>query len=242
MRRFCAGLPEFMRNPWLSVLLSDYEGHMSSPQVQQLGVLADLFAEALAHRSPVSVAILGIAGGNGLDRIDNTITKRIVGLDVNPFYLEAVHERYPDLAGLELHCINLAESLAELEPVELVHAALVFEHAGTGRCLDNALGLVGSKGTLSVVLQLPSLVAENVAPSAFSSMQNLKSDFSLVHPNRTPPDSGTSRISADFRETVLPACGQEFLDGPFWPPMMRCKWNRSLACLLRSGNNPLLNK
>ena len=215
MRRFCAGLPEFMRNPWLSVPLSDYEGHMSSPQVQQLGVLADLFAEALAHRSPVSVAILGIAGGNGLDRIDNTITKRIVGLDVNPFYLEAVHERYPDLAGLELHCINLAESLAELEPVELVHAALVFEHAGTGRCLDNALGLVGSKGTLSVVLQLPSLVAENVAPSAFSSMQNLKSDFSLVDPNELRQTLERRGFRLTFEKRCFLPAGKSFWMGLF---------------------------
>jgi hypothetical protein len=53
-----------------------------------------------------------------------------------------VRQRYPQLSGLELHCINLGESFAELAPLELIHAARVFVHAGTSRCLDNALALV----------------------------------------------------------------------------------------------------
>jgi hypothetical protein len=45
-----------------------------------------------------------------------------------------------------------------LEPVQLVHAALVFEHAGVDDCLDNALSMIAPGGNLSVVLQMP---AEN---------------------------------------------------------------------------------
>jgi hypothetical protein len=59
-----------MLNPWLDVPLADYEGHMSVPELQQLGALSDLFADALAFGRSTSVAILGVAGGNGLDRID----------------------------------------------------------------------------------------------------------------------------------------------------------------------------
>jgi hypothetical protein len=51
-----------MGNPWLSLPLEDYEGHMNSPEVWQLGVLCDLFAEALAICRPASIAILGVAG------------------------------------------------------------------------------------------------------------------------------------------------------------------------------------
>ena len=57
-----------MSNSWLQIPLSDYEGHMNSAMVQQLRALSDLFAQALASRQPASVAIAGIAGGNGLDR------------------------------------------------------------------------------------------------------------------------------------------------------------------------------
>ena len=169
-----------MTNPWLSVPLADYEGHMASSEVQQLGALADLFAEALAYCRPASVAVLGVAGGNGLDRIDSTVTRRVVGIDFNPSYVEAVRQRFGALQGLEVHCLNLANQAIKLPRVQLVHAALVFEHAGLGRCLENAVTLVEPGGALSVVLQLPSEIASDVTPSAFASIQNLKSHFSLV--------------------------------------------------------------
>ena len=54
-------------NPWLTLPLDDYEGHMGSADVNQLAPLADLFGEALAHLRPRSVAVLGVAGGNGLE-------------------------------------------------------------------------------------------------------------------------------------------------------------------------------
>ena len=152
---------------------------MESPEVRQLGPLSDLFAKALTERHPRSVAILGVAGGNGLDRIDPSVTSRIVGVDINHRYLHAVQERYAPLPGLELCCVDLAKGAANLEPVELVHAALIFEHAGIGRCLDNALALVADGGALSVVLQLPSETAEEV-PSHYPSITKIKSDFSLV--------------------------------------------------------------
>jgi hypothetical protein len=171
-----------MSNPWLTIPLTDYEGHMRSAAVQQLDVLSDLFAEAVTACSPTSVAILGIAGGNGLDRIDGSVTRRIVGIDVNQLYLDAVRQRYSHLLPLELHCIDLEEQVVELEPVRLVHAALVLEHAGTGRCLNNAVSLVGGDGSLSVVLQLPSALEQNVGSSGYSSILSLSAHFSLVDP------------------------------------------------------------
>jgi hypothetical protein len=155
---------------------------MRSAGVQQLDALSDLFADALACRRPESVAILGIAGGNGLERIDGNITSRVVGLDVNPLYLEAVRRRFAAVHGLELHCVDLSEEIAELQPVHLVHAALVFEHAGTGRCLENALSLVAPGGALSAVLQLPSGSEANVGVSPFATMQSLGAGFSLIDP------------------------------------------------------------
>lgn len=88
-----------MRNPWLDIPLEDYEGHMSSPGVAQLKALADLFEEALNQCRPKSVAILGIAGGNGLERIDISVTNQIVGIDIHPTYLEVVRNRRPGNLG-----------------------------------------------------------------------------------------------------------------------------------------------
>src|SRR5581483_6672239 len=78
---------------------------------------------------------------------------------------------------------------APIEPVQLVHAALVFEHAGTDGCLQNALGLVSPGGAFSVVLQLPGAPGAEVAATPFPSMRQLKADFRLIDP-------------ADFQRTV----------------------------------------
>ncbi|MBZ5635841.1 MAG: hypothetical protein LAO55_22145 [Acidobacteriia bacterium] len=78
--------------------------------------------------------------------------------------------------------MDLAEQRVGLEPVQLVHAALVLEHAGAGLCLENALSLVAPGGALSVVLQLPTELDHNVGASRFPAMQTLKSHFTLVDP------------------------------------------------------------
>src|SRR5262245_2509414 len=107
---------------------------MGSPDVQQLTVLAELFKRALDYCLPESVAVLGVAGGNGLEQIDGAATKRVVGVDINQRYLDEVQRRFGSgrVAGLELYCSDLAERGLRLPPVALVHAALIFEHMGLG--------------------------------------------------------------------------------------------------------------
>jgi hypothetical protein len=171
-----------MSNPWLSVPLSEYEQHMNSEEVQQLGALSELFVEAIERCRPSSIAVLGIAGGNGLEQIDSSVTRRIVGLDLNPQYIETVRQRHSHLPGLDLRCVNLSEQRIMLEPVQLVHAALIFEHAGVDRCLENAIALTAPGGNLSVVLQLPAESGKAVGTSRFASIENLHAHFSFVRP------------------------------------------------------------
>lgn len=188
---------------------------MDSRQVGQLVVLADLFADALARCRPRSVAILGIAGGNGLEKIDPSITERVVGFDCNPSYLEAVRQRHADLRGLELSRVDLAEQRVAADPVALVHAALIFEHAGMGRCLDNAISLVAPGGSLSVVLQLPGEPGTEVAATSFSSVRQLRAGFSLIEAAefRKAVEARGLRLSGEVRRS-LPA-GKGFWMGLF---------------------------
>ncbi len=186
-----------MLNPWLSVPLAEYEQHMNSAEVRQLGALSELFAEAIARCRPSSIAVLGIAGGNGLQHIDSSVTTRIVGLDLNPEYLESVRKRYSHLPGLDLRCVNLAEQRIVLEPVQLVHAALIFEHAGVERCLENAIALTAPGGNLSVVLQLPAEDGQPEIMSPFLSIENLGPHFSMV----SPPWLSESLAGRGFRLT-----------------------------------------
>ena len=171
-----------MDNPWLAIPLDDYEGHMASAGVEQVDVLAELFECALRRTRPESVAILGVAGGNGLGCISPDLTMRVCGLDINPHYLEAVRRRYGGLPGLELHCVDLAKQAVELRPVRLVHAALIFEHAGLNGCLRNAVSMVAAGGSLSVVLQMASAEPPGVGASPYASVQALSADFHLIDP------------------------------------------------------------
>ncbi|HEY6509434.1 MAG TPA: hypothetical protein VIY56_15545, partial [Vicinamibacterales bacterium] len=93
--------------------------------------------------------------------------------------------------------------------------ALVFEHAGTGRCLENAVSLVASGGYLSVVLQIPTEGHEPVTPSGYASIAALAGDFTLVDPHRL------RRLLAqqDFRLThqarLTLSTGKAFWSGSF---------------------------
>lgn len=204
-----------MHSPWLKVPLRDYEGHMTSPEVGQLPVLSELFKCALDFCRPESVAVLGIAGGNGLEQIDPAVTTRIVGVDINEHYLEEVRHRFASLAGLELHWRDITERNLGVEPVDLVHAALLFEHAGVSAALENALALVAPGGRLSTVLQLPSAETHGVSPSGYTSMQALAKDFAFVDPVELQDAmrmAGFELVEAEGRQ--LPA-GKAFWLGIF---------------------------
>jgi hypothetical protein len=204
-----------MSNPWLDVPLSEYEGHMNASAVDQLTALSALFGETLLARKPVSVAILGVAGGNGLERIDPALTKRIVGVDCNPEYLAAVRKRFSHMPSLELHCADLSCQTLAIEPVELVHAALIFEHAGLDLCLENALRLKANGGALSVVLQLPSVSAQAVSPTGYASIQQLGAHFAFVEPAQLSARlSGCGLRLVSESRTMLPG-GKAFWHGLF---------------------------
>jgi hypothetical protein len=203
-------------NPWLALPLEDYEGHMGSAAVDQLAPLADLFGEALARLRPRSVAVLGVAGGNGLERVDGTITTRVVAVDVNQAYLDATSARFPDLRGLELHCADLtADQPLDVEPVALVHAALVFEHAGIERCLEHAVSLVARGGHLSVVLQLPSTGQQAVTATEFASMAMLAGDFTFVDPHQLRRVLAQRDLRLTHQARLTLSTGKAFWTGYF---------------------------
>jgi hypothetical protein len=80
-------------NPWLSILLADYEGHMALPAVGQAHMIAEQFDRALRRWAPARIAVIGCAGGNGLDRIEPSTVERVVAVDLNPEYIECARAR-----------------------------------------------------------------------------------------------------------------------------------------------------
>jgi len=195
-------------NSWLAIPLSEYESYMSD--ALQLAALSQLFGEALERCRPKSVAVLGVAGGNGLERIDPLVTTRVVALDVNLSYLRAARNRHGHLPGLELHQVDLSSDTIALPPVEMVHAALIFEHAGVDRCLQNALALVSPGGHLSVVLQTCFRGQDRGRGAARAEIGGWPVEFRLIDVERF-------RAGVEERGLTLTHEGKyPVLDGEFW--------------------------
>lgn len=171
-----------MRSPWLDIPLADYEGHMALPGVGQAEMLATLFAQLLATWTPVSAAVIGCAGGNGFDRVRVEITKRLVGIDINPQYIQELAYRYgATLPGLELYVRDIQEPLGPIKPVQLLYAALVMEYVEPVAALRNLRPLCGPDAIVAIVLQLPDQTLP-ISDSPFTRLKELAPAMHLIVP------------------------------------------------------------
>lgn len=170
-------------NPWLTVPLEAYEAHMSMSTVAQAQFLAQLFHRRVMEFSARSVAIVGCAGGNGLDQLPPEQVERVVGIDINPRFIASTRKRYGKrFSRLELICQDIQAIGEDIAPVEFAYAALVFEYTDYVRALRSVARLVAPEGRLSVVLQLPNVSIPAVTPTPYTVLQTLESSFSFVPP------------------------------------------------------------
>lgn len=172
-----------MNNPWLTIPLKDYEGHMALPEIGQAEMLVNELRNLLAAYAPTSLAFVGCTGGNGFEEAIEAGATRIVGIDINADYLGDARRRYADrIGGLELYCVNVEEDVLQCTPVHMIYAALIFEYVDTKKALRNLRTLCLPNGILAVMLQLPKQGAANVSPSPFHSLKTLSSIMRLVIP------------------------------------------------------------
>ena len=207
-----------MHSPWLDIPLADYEGHMSLPSVSQAEMLAKQFAELLAEFSPSSVAVIGCAGGNGLEHVRSESTARVVGVDINPRYIEELSSRYAKrVPNLELYVADVQQPLP-FKPVDFIYAALIFEYVALIPTLRNLKAVCRPNGVLAVLLQLPSRSVAPVSPSPFTSLLFLAPAMHLV----SPSDFRASAVELGFvplssHQISLPS-GKEFVVQVFHLP------------------------
>lgn len=180
-------MPEYPKdpNPWLGIPACDYEAHMGAPEVDQLAALNRIFAEIYAEVLPQRLLVLGCTTGNGFEHIDPGLTRRVVGIDINPEYLEVAGTRFGrDLPGLELvrECAERCEF--EGNAFEMVHAALFFEYMPPGPVLEKIARWLAPGGILAAVLQLPSPEQEAVSPTVVTSIRSLARIMRLLPPDR----------------------------------------------------------
>src|SRR5687768_11339658 len=118
-----------MFHPWLNIPLADYEAHMSLPTVAQAGLLATLLQRVVREDRPRSLAVLGVAGGNGLEGIDRTILRRVMAVDLNRGYLDVCKERHAaSFEEFEVVQHDLAHGAPDGAPVACAFAGLLLEY------------------------------------------------------------------------------------------------------------------
>lgn len=172
-----------MRNPWLDIPLSDYEAHMALPTIGQLRLIADQLDTLIRTFSPCSVAIIGCAGGNGFDSLVGAESERVVGVDINPEYIERARRRYAGrIPGLELYVADIQSCASLFEPVDLIYVALVFEYVDLSLTMSALRCHCKPGGVLVVLSQLPHETMNQVSPSPYTSLQSLASGMHLVAP------------------------------------------------------------
>lgn len=155
-------------NPWVTIRLDDYEGHMACPTVAQAAMLAEEFAKAVAATRPMSLALLGCAGGNGLEVLRGGDFARVVCVDINARYLETLKRRYQDgIPSLECHAGEV-ETYRSRAPVDLVFGGLVFEFTRLEEAVESVSLLLAPGGEFVVLLQLPAEGLSTVSPSPYA--------------------------------------------------------------------------
>ena len=210
------GRVEKMENPWLQVPAADYDGHMSSPNVDQLSFLGMTFKEALGRYDCSAVAVLGCATGNGLEYIDRHETGKLTAIDINPEYLEIVWQRFKkSLAGLEIMEADLETCELEKNAYSLIFAGLVFEYLCPQKVLSRIVGCLKQKGVMVIVLQIPAKDVEKVTETPYTSLKKLESIMHLVSPQAFKAmahDVGLEKLES---ETVTIGSGKSFYIGTY---------------------------
>ena len=200
-----------MRNPWLDIPLGDYEAHMALPAIGQSQLIADQLDILVRTYSPPSVAILGCAGGNGFERLIDTSVRRVVGVDINPQYVEEARQRYVGrVPGLELLVGDIQSSAWPFEPVDLIYAALVFEYVDVARTMSVLRRNCKPKGILAVLTQVPHMTLPEVSPSPYASLQLLEPGMHLLSHEELQRYATQIGFMPEDSRTILSAGGKQF--------------------------------
>ncbi len=160
-----------MKNPWLNISASDYEGHMGLPEVNQLSFLGDVFKKSLGKYDNSSVAYLGCATGNGLEYISSKKTHKLTAIDINPEYLEILRERYQTIIPkLEIIEADLNNFEGSGHRYSLIFAGLLFEYLSPEPLLGKISTWLGEDGVVVVVLQLEDTKVEKISVTPYSTL------------------------------------------------------------------------
>jgi hypothetical protein len=193
-------------SPWNTIPLADYELHMQHETVGQLQLLSSLTKKYLEQLRPEIVMFLGIAGGNGLEHIDNKITSEVFGIDINQSYLNETEKRFKEqIPGLNLINIDLSDKHSEIiTKANLIWAALIFEYVDKKACFEFINNNIQENGYVAITIQENNGIG-SISPTGIESIKAAGRLFNLI--SETDLIAEALRFEfhkLDFEENILP--------------------------------------
>ena len=190
-----------MKNPWENMPLCIYEKHMKLSQVLQLQTLNDIMKCQINDYSKEIISILGVAGGNGLEHVDDEIVKKVYGIDISQDYLDECRKRYAYLGDcLVLEKMDISDLSNDLPDTGLIIADLIIEYVG----IDIFAKQISKKkpDVLSCVIQ-KNIHADFVSSSPFA---NSFSEISVLHKDIEKDELIDSLIKIGFKLLLEEEC------------------------------------
>jgi hypothetical protein len=195
-----------MDNAWNTIPLEDYELHMQHETVGQLQLLSNLTKKYLEKLNPETAMFLGIAGGNGLEHINNNVTNQVFGIDINQNYLDETKKRFKvQIPNLQLANIDIATRTTEkIAKANLIWAALIFEYVAADKCFEFINNNIQENGFLIVTIQENNGVS-SISQTGIETIKSAGQIFRLISDNdlvSVADKFGFNKI--DFEENILP--------------------------------------
>jgi len=197
-------------NPWLEIPLEDYESHMAAPSVEQTAMLAETLGSLLRAHHPGSLALLGSAGGNGLEQVDPLVTKKVVIVDLNADYLTVCARRFRHkFEHFESVLCDLSTRPPLDEPVEFVYAGLVLEYLNQTFFLSYAPSLISSGGRIAFVFQNAASQGP-VTDTGIASIRRLEAVHASVDVNEVVTTLSSNGMWVVDRRALATVPGKQF--------------------------------
>jgi len=198
-------------NPWLEIPLEDYERHMLHDTVGQLTLLNGLTKKYLSMIKPDICLFMGVAGGNGLEHIDNTVTNQVFGIDINQDYLDFCNDRFKNkIDHLSLLRLDSTKNSASICHAQFIWAGLILEYTGISSGFEFASTNIASAGHFITTIQSNNNL-EAVSPTGVESIRKVSAISHAIDPGemlQVAAESGYRLINHE--ENALPN-GKSFL-------------------------------
>lgn len=198
-------------NPWLDVDLSDYEGHMATPEVRQSVLLADEFNRAIESVKPQAVGLMGCAGGNGLDALVGADVAHVICVDINSNYLASLSDRYKDkIRGLET-IFGEVEKFTFRKPLDLIFGGLIFEYTRLEEALTALSSSLRPGGVLVALIQMKSSGITTVSSSPYAkALTEVGAAFNYIDPDRMSEIAAVHGLNEVTRRVETLSSGKSF--------------------------------